>query len=485
MVGKNNSPELALTFDDVLLLPGASDVLPKDASLQTRLSKKIKLNIPLLSAAMDTVTESETAIAIARQGGLGVVHRNMGIEEQATEVEKVKRSEFLIINNPICVQPNDSLEKIMQLVKATKVKSFPVTEAGKVVGIITSRDMLFETDLRKKAADIMTKEVITIDHEPSVDEAKALLHKHRVEKLPIVDKEKRLVGMLTATDIRKQEKFPEASKDKAGRLMVAAAVGPSDDERVSKLLAVDVDAIFIDTAHGHSKMVIDAVKRFKRLFKAEVIAGNVATAAAVHDLAAAGADAIKVGVGPGSICTTRVITGVGVPQFSAIMHCAEAAEKYDIPIIADGGVKYSGDITKAIAAGASSVMIGSIFAGCDETPGRTIFLNNRKFKQYRGMGSVAAMQKGSNERYLQGHVDEKSKLVPEGVEGIVPFKGSIAETVFQLLGGLRSGMGMVGAKNIAMLRTKTNFIRITEASLRESHPHDVIITEQSPNYPGM
>jgi len=485
MAGKNNSPELALTFDDVLLLPGASDILPKDVNLQTRLSKRIKLNIPLLSAAMDTVTESETAIAIARQGGLGVVHRNMGIEEQAAEVEKVKRSEFLIIKNPICVQPNDSLEKIMQLVKATKVKSFPVTEAGKIVGIITSRDMLFETDLRKKAADIMTKEVITIDHEPSVEEAKALLHKHRVEKLPIVDKGKRLVGMLTATDIRKQEKFPEAAKDKAGRLMVAAAVGPSDDERVEKLLAVDVDAIFIDTAHGHSKMVLDAVKRFKREFKAEIIAGNVATAAAVHDLAAAGADAIKVGVGPGSICTTRIVTGVGVPQFSAVMHCAEAAEKYDIPIIADGGVKYSGDITKAIAAGASSVMIGSIFAGCDETPGRTIFLNNRKFKQYRGMGSVAAMQKGSNERYFQGHVDEKSKLVPEGVEGIVPFKGSIAETVFQLLGGLRSGMGMVGAKNIAMLRTKTNFIRITEASLRESHPHDVIITEQSPNYPGM
>jgi IMP dehydrogenase len=485
MVGKNKSPELSLTFDDVLLLPGASDILPKDVNLQTRLSKRIKLNIPLLSAAMDTVTESETAIAIARQGGLGVVHRNMGIEEQAAEVEKVKRSEFLIINNPICVQLNDSLEKIMQLVKATKVKSFPVTESGKVVGIITSRDMLFETDLRKKAADIMTKNVITIDHQPSVEEAKALLHQHRVEKLPIVDKEKRLVGMVTATDIRKQEKFPEAAKDKAGRLMVAAAVGPSDDERVEKLLAVDVDAIFIDTAHGHSKMVIDAVKRFKREFKAEVIAGNVATAAAVHDLAAAGADAIKVGVGPGSICTTRIVTGVGVPQFSAVMHCAEAAEKYDIPIIADGGVKYSGDITKAIAAGASSVMIGSIFAGCDETPGRTIFLNNRKFKQYRGMGSVGAMEQGSRERYSQGHVDEKSKLVPEGVEGIVPFKGTIAETIFQLLGGLRSGMGMVGAKNIAMLRTKTNFIRITEASLRESHPHDVIITEQSPNYPGM
>lgn len=484
MVGKNNSSELALTFDDVLLLPGSSDILPRDANLQTRLSKRIKLNIPLLSAAMDTVTESETAIAIARQGGLGVVHRNMGILEQATEVEKVKRSEFLIISNPICVQPNDSLEKIFQLVRQKKIKSFPVTENGKVVGIITSRDMLFETDLRKKAADIMTKEVITIGHEPSVEEAKKILHAHRIEKLPIIDKEKRLVGMLTATDIRKQERFPSAAKDKAGRLLVAAAVGPKDDDRVEKLLAVEADAIVVDTAHGHSKMVIDAVKRFKREFKAEVIAGNVATAAAVHDLAAAGADAIKVGVGPGSICTTRVVTGVGVPQFSAIMHCAEAAEKYDIPIIADGGVKYSGDITKAIAAGASSVMIGSIFAGCDETPGRTIFLNNRKFKQYRGMGSVAAMQKGSNERYFQGHVDEKSKLVPEGVEGIVPFKGYIAETVFQLLGGLRSGMGMVGAKNIAMLRTKTNFIRITEASLRESHPHDVIITEQSPNYPG-
>ncbi|MBN2067812.1 MAG: IMP dehydrogenase [Candidatus Diapherotrites archaeon] len=484
MAGKKSvSGNIALAFDDVLLLPGKSGVLPKDANLQTRLSKKVKLNIPLLSAAMDTVTESKTAIAMARQGGLGVIHKNMNAERQAAEVKKVKRSEFLIVKNPICVKPNDSLEKILELKHNTKISSFPVVQEKKLVGIITTRDMLFETDFRKKASEIMTKDIVTVDHEPSVEEAKEILHKHRVEKLPIVDGQGQVAGMVTVTDIRKQEKFPNSAKDKAGRLIAAAAVGPNDDERVERLLSVEADAIVVDTAHGHSKMVLEAVKRYKKKFSAEIIAGNVATAQAVHDLAAAGADAIKVGVGPGAICTTRVISGVGVPQFSAIQECSEAAEKYNIPIIADGGIKYSGDITKALAAGASSVMIGSIFAGCDETPGRSIYLHNRKFKQYRGMGSVGAMQKGSRERYFQD-ATEASKLVPEGVEGIVPFKGSISEVVFQLLGGLRSGMGLVGAKDIEALRTKTNYLRITEAGLKESHPHDIMITEQSPNYPG-
>ncbi len=484
MAEKNTfSGGTGLAFDDILLLPGRSEVLPKNVNLQTRLSKKVKLNIPMLSAAMDTVTESKAAIAIARQGGLGVIHKNMTAEKQAAEVKRVKRSEFLIVRNPICIKPTDTLEKILQLKKNHKVSSFPVLNGKKLVGIITTRDILFETNLNKKAADIMTKDVITIDHEPSIEEAKEILHRHKIEKLPITSKEKPIAGMVTVTDIRKQEMFPNAAKDSAGRLLVAAAVGPKDDDRVEKMISVEADAIVVDTAHGHSKMVLEAVKRYKKKFETEVIAGNVATAEAVHDLAAAGADAIKVGVGPGAICTTRVISGVGVPQFTAIQQCSEAAEKYKVPVIADGGIKYSGDITKALAAGANSVMIGSIFAGCSETPGRTIYLYNRKFKQYRGMGSLNAMQKGSSERYFQE--GRQGKLVPEGVEGIVPFKGSISEVVFQLLGGLRSGMGLVGAKDIETLRTKTNYVRITAAGLKESHPHDIMITEQSPNYPGL
>ncbi len=478
--------EPALAFDDVLLLPGSSSVLPKDVNLQTRLSKKLKLNMPLLSAAMDTVTESKTAIAIARQGGLGVVHKNMPAEKQAAEVKRVKRSEFLIVSNPFCVKPRDTLERVKQLRLNHGISTFLVVDGSKrLVGIITRRDTAFQNDLGREVQQLMTKDLVTVDHEPDAEEAKKILHQHRIEKLPIVDKGRHVIGMITATDIRKQEQYPLAAKDKEGRLLVAAAVGPKDDERIEMLLSAEVDAIVVDTAHGHSKMVIDAVKRYKKRFKAEVIAGNVATAAAVHDLAAAGADAVKVGVGPGAICTTRVVSGVGVPQFSAIQKCAEAAEKYRLPLIADGGIKYSGDITKAIAAGASSVMIGSLFAGCDETPGRTIFLYNRKFKQYRGMGSTAAMQRGSSERYFQGSIIQPGKLVPEGVEGIVPFKGSIAEVVFQLLGGVRSGMGLTGAKDIEELRKKTNWIRITAAGLKESHPHDIVITEESPNYPGM
>jgi len=473
----------ALTFDDVLLVPASSSVLPNEANLRTRFSKGLKINIPLVSAAMDTVTEARTAIALAREGGLGVIHKNLSPEQQAAEVKKVKRSEFLIVSNPVCVSPDDSLLDVFQLRKSLGIGSFPVVRNKKLVGILTRRDLMFETSSKKKVSELMTRDVVSINHEPGVEEAKEILHEHRIEKLPIVDNSGCLVGMLTATDIKKQEQFPHAAKDKKGSLIVAAAVGPKDDERVKVLLEAGVDAIVVDTAHGHNKMVVEAIKRFKKDFSTQVIAGNVATAEAVHDLAAAGADAIKVGVGPGAICTTRIISGVGVPQFTAISECSNAAEKYDVPIIADGGIRYSGDIVKAIAAGASSVMLGSLFAGCEETPGRTIFLYNRKFKQYRGMGSLGAMQQGSKERYFQGDA-ESSKLVPEGVEGIVPYKGTVSELVFQLLGGLRSGMGMVGAASIEELRTKTSWVKITAAGVSESHPHDITITEESPNYPG-
>jgi len=483
MVGESDlQGKQALTFDDILLLPGASSVLPGQVGLKTRFSKKLSLNIPLVSAAMDTVTESRTAIAIARQGGIGVIHKNLEVEEQIAEVTKVKRSEFLIVSNPICVSPNDPLEKVFSFRREKGIGSFPVVENQKLVGILTQRDLMFESDASKRVVDFMTKKVVSIDHVPKIDEAKEILHKHRIEKLPIVDKKGHLTGMLTATDIRKQEQFPLASKDKKGSLIVAAAVGPSDDKRISALIEADVDAIVVDTSHGHSKMVVEAVKRYKKDFDIELIAGNVATPEAVKDIVSAGADAIKVGVGPGAICTTRVISGVGVPQFTAISECAKAAK--DVPIIADGGIRYSGDIVKAIAAGASSVMIGSLFAGCEETPGRTIFLYNRKFKQYRGMGSLGAMQQGSKERYFQDQVQDASKLVPEGVEGIVPYKGLVSELVFQLLGGLRSGMGLVGAADIEALRTETCWVRITAAGVKESHPHGVTITEESPNYSG-
>ncbi len=474
----------ALTFDDILLVPGASKVLPKDANLETRISKKLKINIPLVSAAMDTVTESRTAIAIAREGGIGIIHKNLDAESQASEVNKVKRSEFLIVSNPLCISPDDSLQKVFELQKTNGIGSFPVIKNNKLVGIVTQRDIAFESNFAKKISEIMTKDVISINHEPNADEAKEILHKHRIEKLPIVNSKGEITGMLTATDIRQQEKFPNSAKDKKGRLLVGAAVGVNDIARIEKLIETDVDVLVVDTAHGHNKRVVEAVKRYKKEFDIQLIAGNVATAEAVHDLASAGADAIKVGVGPGAICTTRIISGVGVPQFTAIQECSEAGDKYKVPIIADGGIRYSGDIVKALAAGASSVMLGSLFAGCEETPGRTIFLYNRKFKQYRGMGSLGAMEKGGKERYFQGDVEDSNKLVPEGVEGIVPYKGMVSEMVFQLLGGLRSGMGMVGAKDIEALRKNTKWVKITAAGVKESHPHDINITEESPNYSG-
>ena len=484
MVRTSQNGKQALTFDDILLVPGASKVLPKDAILETRITKKLKINIPLVSAAMDTVTESRTAIAIAREGGIGIIHKNLDAESQAATVNKVKRSEFLIVSNPLCISPTDSLQKVFELQKTKGIGSFPVIKNNKLVGIVTQRDLAFESNLARKVSEIMTKNVISINHEPTADEAKEILHKHRIEKLPIVNKKGEISGMLTATDIRKQELFPNSAKDKKGRLLVGAAVGVNDIARIEKLIETDVDVLVVDTAHGHSKGVVEAVKNYKKEFDIQLIAGNVATPEAVHDLASAGVDAIKVGVGPGAICTTRIISGVGVPQFTAVLECSKAAEKYNVPIIADGGIRYSGDIVKALAAGASSVMLGSLFAGCEETPGRTIFLYNRKFKQYRGMGSLGAMQKGSKERYFQGDVEDSSKLVPEGVEGIVPYKGMISEMVFQLLGGLRSGMGMVGAKDIEALRKNTKWVKITAAGVKESHPHDINITEESPNYSG-
>ncbi|MBI4210907.1 MAG: IMP dehydrogenase [Candidatus Diapherotrites archaeon] len=475
-------PDIGLTFDDVLIVPAESKVIPKDVSLRTRLTPKITLNIPILSAAMDTVTEHSSAIAIAREGGIGIVHKNLSPEDQASEVEKVKRAEFWVINNPVTIGPHDDLRRIFALKKEFGINSFPVVESGRLVGIVTNRDLLFEDNLAKKVSAIMTpkEKLVTIDHEVSFEEAREILHRERREKLPIVAKDGTLKGLITITDIQNRQKYPNACKDKRGRLIVGAAVGPMDDERVKALVEKEADVIVVDTSHGHSKNVIDAVKRYKRDFDAEIIAGNVATAEGAKALISAGADAIKCGIGPGAICTTRVVAGAGVPQITAIMECAKGAG--GIPVISDGGVKYSGDITKALAAGASAVMIGSLFAGCEETPGKTVYMNNRKFKQYRGMGSVGAMMQGSKDRYFQGHIEEEKKFVPEGIEGVVPYKGAISEVVFQLIGGLRAGMGLAGCGTIEEIRKNAKLIRITMAGLKESHPHDVNITEEAPNY---
>ena len=472
----------ALTFDDVLILPGKSEVLPKDVSLKTNITGKISLNIPILTAAMDTVTEHATAIAIAREGGLGIIHKNIPIEVQAGEVEKVKRSEFWVISNPVTVSPNDTIARINALKKEFGINSFPVVENGKLVGIATNRDLLFETNPGKKISELMTgrKDLITVEKQVSLDEAKSILHKNRIEKLPIVEKDGTLKGLITITDIQNREKNPNAVKDKRGRLLVGAAVGPKDDKRAEALIGKEVDLLVLDTSHGHSKNVLEAVKRFKKNFDVELIAGNVATAEGAKALVNAGADGIKVGVGPGAICTTRIVTGVGVPQVTAIMESVKAAG--NVPVIADGGIKYSGDIVKALASGASAVMLGSLFAGCEETPGKIVYLNNRKFKQYRGMGSVGAMMQGSKDRYFQTDIEEEKKFVPEGIEGVVSFKGTISEVVYQLTGGVRSGMGLSGCATIEELRKKAKMIEITPAGMKESHPHDVTITEEAPNY---
>ncbi|RJQ38017.1 MAG: IMP dehydrogenase [Nitrospiraceae bacterium] len=475
---------VGLTFDDVLLIPAKSDILPRDADISTSLTKKIKINIPLLSAAMDTVTESELAISIAREGGIGIIHRAMSAQRQASEVDRVKKSESGMIIDPVTISPDEPISEAMALMEKYKISGVPVTIKGKLVGILTNRDLKFETGLSRKVSDVMTrKKLITASVGTDLERAKAILHKYKIEKLPIVDKDFNLKGLITIKDIEKRKKYPHACKDKVGRLRVGGAIGVGEDAifRASLLVKAGVDVIAIDTAHGHTKSVIEVLKKVKKKFNIEVIAGNVGTQEGTLDLIKAGADAVKVGIGPGSICTTRIVAGAGVPQITAIVNCYSVAKKHGVPIIADGGVKYSGDITKALAAGAQSVMIGGLFAGTDESPGETILYQGRSYKVYRGMGSLGAMEQGSKDRYQQAGVESK-KLVPEGVEGRVPNKGPLSQSVHQLMGGLRSGMGYCGCKNLNELRQKAKFLRITNAGLRESHVHDVIITREAPNY---
>jgi IMP dehydrogenase len=472
-----------ITFDDVLLVPSFSEVLPNQVDLSTMLTKKIKLNIPLMSAGMDTVTENRMAIAMARQGGIGVIHKNMSIEEQAEEVDKVKRSEHGVITDPFYLSPEHTLHDANELMAKYRISGVPITVGKKLVGIITNRDLKFEEDFTKKIKESMTSEgLITAKEGITLDEAKQILGAARKEKLPLVDDEGNLKGLITIKDIEKQIKYPQSAKDENGRLLCAAAVGVTSNimERVDALIKSKVDAIVIDTAHGHSANVLNVVRMVRDAYSdIQIIAGNVATGEAVLDLIKAGVDAIKVGIGPGSICTTRVVAGIGVPQITAIMNSYEVAKEYGIPVIADGGIKYSGDITKALAAGANLCMMGSIFAGCDESPGTYELYQGRKYKVYRGMGSIAAMEKGSKDRYFQ---TDAKKLVPEGVEGRVAYKGTIEDTVFQLIGGLRAGMGYCGANNIETLQKSSKFVKITAASLRESHPHDIHITKEAPNY---
>lgn len=472
-----------LTFDDVLLVPQHSEVLPSKVDLTTWLTKKIKLNIPLMSAAMDTVTESRLAIAIAREGGIGIIHKNMSIEEQAVQVDKVKRSEHGVIVDPFYLSKDHLLSDATELMAKYRISGVPITENGKLIGIITNRDIRFETDFTKRIEDVMTSEnLVTAPEGTTLNEAQEILRKHKIEKLPIVDDRGILKGLITIKDIEKAIQYPNSAKDKNGRLLVGAAVGIAKDtmERIEALIEANVDVIAVDTAHGHSQNVINLVKTIKgRYPELQLIAGNVATAEATRALIEAGADCIKVGIGPGSICTTRVVAGIGVPQITAVYDCAQEADKYGIPVIADGGIKYSGDITKAIAAGASVVMLGSLLAGTEESPGETEIYQGRRFKVYRGMGSMSAMAAGSKDRYFQ---EDSNKMVPEGVEGRVPFKGPINDTIYQLVGGLRSGMGYCGTPTIQDLRTKTSFIKITGAGLRENHPHDIYITKEAPNY---
>ena len=472
-----------ITFDDVLLVPSYSEVIPNEIDLSTHLTKTIKLNIPMMSAGMDTVTEHRMAIAMARQGGIGVIHKNMSIEAQAEEVDRVKRSENGVITDPFYLSPEHTLEDANNLMAKFRISGVPITEGKKLVGIITNRDLKFETDFSKKIKDSMTTEnLVTAREGITLVEAKEILAKARKEKLPIVDAEGNLKGLITIKDIEKQIKYPLAAKDSQGRLLCGAAVGITRNvmERVEALVKAKVDVIVLDSAHGHSKNIMDAVRQIKAAYPdLQVIAGNVATGAATKALIEAGADAVKVGIGPGSICTTRIVAGIGVPQISAVMDCYEAAKEYGVPIIADGGIKFSGDMTKAIAAGANVCMMGSMFAGCDEAPGTFELYQGRKYKVYRGMGSIAAMENGSKDRYFQ---TDAKKLVPEGVEGRVAYKGTLEDTVFQLMGGLRAGIGYCGAPTIEDLKTNGQFVKISAASLKESHPHDIHITKEAPNY---
>ena len=475
---------LALTFDDVLLQPGESDVLPRQVDVTAQLTRNLRLRIPLVSAAMDTVTEARSAIAMAQSGGLGFIHKNLTPAEQALEVTRVKKYEAGLVVNPVTIEPDARLHQALALMREHRISGIPVTKKGKLVGILTNRDVRFEKNLEQTVAEMMTTKLITCREGISQDDAKELLHKNRIEKLLVVDENYELRGLITIKDIEKTQAHPNAAKDSNGRLLVGAAVGigPDRDERVSALLKAGVDVIAVDTAHGHSRYVIDAVRDLKKNFRGiEIVAGNVATYEATEALCAAGADAVKVGIGPGSICTTRVVAGVGVPQITAVMDCVRAAKKHGIPCISDGGIKYSGDIVKALAVGADTVMIGSLFAGTEEAPGEVILFQGRSYKSYRGMGSLGAMKQGSKDRYFQGD-SEESKLVPEGIEGRVPYKGTLAMNVHQLVGGLRAGMGYVGAHTIVDLQKKARFVRITSAGLRESHVHDVQVTSEAPNY---
>ncbi len=472
-----------LTFDDVLLIPAKSEVLPADIELTTKLTKKVTLNIPLMSAAMDTVTESRMAIAIAREGGIGVIHKNMSIGQQAEQVDMVKRSENGVITNPFWLGPGHTLAEADELMAKYRISGVPICDNGKLIGIITNRDMKFETDMNQLIDNVMTKDhLVTAPEGTTLEQAKEILRRHKVEKLPIVDDKFHLKGLITIKDIEKAQVYPNSARDEKGRLLVAAAIGVTSDviERATALLEAGADALVLDSAHGHSKNIMACVKRIKSIYPdAQLIAGNVATAEGTRALIEAGADCVKIGIGPGSICTTRVVAGIGVPQITAIYDAARVAAEYGIPIIADGGVKYSGDIVKAIAAGANVVMLGSLLAGCEESPGETEVYQGRKFKVYRGMGSLAAMSKGSKDRYFQ---EDNKKLVPEGVEGRVPYKGLTSETVYQLVGGLRSGMGYCGSPNVPSLQQNSQFMQITSAGLRESHPHDIYITKEAPNY---
>ncbi|MBM4175238.1 MAG: IMP dehydrogenase [Ignavibacteria bacterium] len=477
----------ALTFDDVLLVPRKSNVLPRNVDLKTKLTNSIILNIPIISAAMDTVTEYEFAIAIAREGGIGILHKNMSISQQKEMVEKVKRSESGMIKDPITVRPEQTVREALELMQKYHISGIPVINDDLfLVGILTNRDLRFEPNLNLHVQEIMTKEnLITTTSGTTLEKAEQILQKYKIEKLPVVDKKGKLIGLITFKDIQKKKKHPFACKDNFGRLRVGAAVGIDGTtiERVDELVKSSVDIIAVDTAHAHSQGVLDMVRNIKKKYPSiEIIAGNVGTAEATTDVIKAGADCVKVGIGPGSICTTRVIAGIGVPQISAVIECSKAAGKFKVPIIADGGIKQTGDIPKAIAAGADSVMIGGLFAGVEESPGEKILYEGRSFKVYRGMGSLSAMQKGSKDRYFQDVEEDITKLVPEGIEGRVPFKGPLSDTIYQMLGGLRSAMGYCGVKNIDELKTKSKFIKVTEAGLRESHPHDIIITKESPNY---
>lgn len=475
----------AITYDDVLLVPAKSSVLPRETDISTKLTRHITLNIPLLSAAMDTVTEAEMAIAMAREGGIGIIHKNLSIERQAEEVDRVKRSESGMIQKPITLSPNNTVGEALAVMKKYSVSGIPIVDQEKLVGILTNRDLRFEPNLTLPVSQVMTSgNLITAPVGTTLEEAERILQKHRIEKLPVVDKNGKLRGLITFKDIQKKKRHPNACKDKHGRLRVGAAVGITRDtfDRVSALIAAGVDVIVVDTAHGHSHGVLEMVKALRAKFDIDLIAGNVGTAEGTRDLIKAGVDAVKVGIGPGSICTTRVVAGVGVPQVTAIMECAKVASRSNIPIIADGGIKQTGDIAKAIAAGADSIMIGGLFAGVEETPGETILYEGRSYKVYRGMGSLGAMKEGSKDRYFQDAEDDIKKLVPEGIEGRVPFKGPLSDTVYQMIGGLRAAMGYCGCKTISEMKKKARFVRMTDAGLRESHPHDITITKEAPNY---